>query len=264
MATIPSHHVVGDAGHTDDHNAVSDVLTDHETRVTALEGVQGGYLVKTGGNIVNVTNPAGTSDAVVIPSGTRDLNAYISTVTYGGVRTYGLDTYGQLRVGAAMDSTTPAEFFGQSNTQTSDLTRWRKNGVLGTVVARVDANGNLFAPNITPGAWTNITLTSGLVWSSSLGARPQYRIVGDCVELRGAVQKTSGDFTTSPQDLGVVPAGAAPPYQTYGLGGAQFSAGQDHVRIEVQTGGLIRFYFASSTYTPTWVSLDNFRYSRTA
>lgn len=265
MATIPTHHVVGDAGHTDDHNATSDVLNDHQTRLGALEGVQAGYLVKTGANVVTVANPSGVASTIVIPTGTRDPNAYVSAVTYGGLRTYGLDTYGQLRVGSAMDATTPAEFYGQSSTQTSDLTRWRKTGVLGPVVARIDANGNVFAPNITPGAWTNITLTTGLVWATALGARPQYRIVGDCVELRGAIQKSTGDFTTSPQDAGVVPANVAPPYMTYGLGGAQFTAGQDHVRIEVQPSGLIRFYFSpASDYTPNWISLDNFRYSRTA
>src|SRR5690242_16717749 len=118
MATIPSHHVVGDAGHTDDHNAMSDVLTDHDTRLGTLEGAQPTYLVKSGGNTINVANPSGVAGAIVIPSGTRDANAYVSAVTYGGVRTYGLDTYGQLRVGSAMDSTTPAEFYGQSSTQT--------------------------------------------------------------------------------------------------------------------------------------------------
>lgn len=264
MATIPSHHSVGDPGHTEDHNAIVDVLNDHELRITGVQNAAGSYLVKSGGNTINVANPSGTSDSVVIPTGTRDPNAYVSTVTYGGIRTFGLDTYGQLRVGSAMDSTTPAEFYGQSATQTSDLTRWRKAGVFGAVVARVDANGNVFAPNITPGTWTNITLTTGLVWASGLGSRPQYRIVGDCVELRGAMQKSTGDFTASPQDLGVVPAAAAPPYQTYGFGAAQFSAGVDHVRVEVQTGGLIRCYFTSSAYTPTWISLDNIRYSRTA
>jgi hypothetical protein len=266
MTTIPSHHTIGDPGHTDDHNAASDVLTDHENRLGTVEGLQPGYLVKTGGNTVTLTNPSGVSGNVVIPTGTRDPNAYVSVVTYGGLRTFGLDTYGQLRVGSAMDSTTPAEFYGQSATQTSDLTRWRKTGVSGAVVARIDANGNVFAPNITPGVWTNISLASGLVWADGLGAHPQYRVVGDCVELRGAIKKSNGtDFTASPQDAGTLPTAVAPPYQTYGLGGAQFSAGMDHVRVEVQTGGLIRFYFSpSAPYTPTWISLDNFRYSRTA
>lgn len=263
MATIPTHHVVGDPGHTDDHNAVTDVLNDHQTRVAALEGVQASYMVKTGANTITLTNPAGIAETITIPSGTRDTSVWVKSVSYGGTRTFALDTYGQPRFGAAMTTEVPLTVWGYSASQTGDLQRWRQYQG-GPVLTRVGPDGTVYAPNITPGVWTNITLSSGLVWSSGLGSRPQYRIVGDCVELRGAVQKTTGDFTTSPQDLGVIPTGAAPPYQTYGLGGSQFSAGQDHVRIEVQTGGLIRFYFASSTYTPTWVSLDNFRYSRTA
>lgn len=262
--TIPSQHIVGDPGHTDDHNAIADVLTSQESRVAALEGLQPGYMVKTGGNAITLTNPSGFADQVIIPSGSRDDAAYVRTVSYGGVRTFGLDTYGQLRAGAAQDGTCPAEFHGRSETQTADLGRWRKGGASGAIVARVDSDGNVFAPNLTPTAWTNLSLASGVAWYDVVGARPQYRRVGDEVQLRGHVKRSNNaDFATSPQEVGTLPGGFTPPHWAYSVQPSQFSSSTGYVRMEVRDTGAIYFYF-SGGYTPGWVGLDGFRFSLTA
>lgn len=265
MPTIPTHHSVGDTGHTTDHNSIVDVLTDHEQRVTTLQTAQSGYMVKTGGNVVTLANPSGISEQVIIPSGVRDNTAAVAKVIYGGVQTYALDPYGHLRMSAADVGSVPAEVSGFSNSQLADLTRWRKAGSAGAIVSRVDKDGNVYAPNLTPTTWTGITMAAGLGWHSALGARPQYRLVGDMVELRGLFHKAdSSPFTVSPTDIGTLPPGAAPPYGVYTMAGAQFVSGQLSVRMEIMASGLMRFYFQAPGYAPNWASLDGIRFSRLA
>lgn len=266
MPTIPSHHVVGDAGHTTDHNAITDVLTDHETRVTSLQAVQPTYMVKTGGNVINLTNPSGVSESVVVPAGTRDTTVYVKQVTYGGKRTFGLDTYGQARLSSATVADVPLEVFGYSSSQTGDLQRWRQYQT-GSVLSRVDSAGNIYAPNLTPSAWTNISLNAAVASNSpGTGAPPQWRIVGDEVQLRGTVKKANNtDFTTSPQDLGTLPPQAYPPYIVYALAPANFVNDEAYGRLEVTTTGVVRVLWrAGSGFSPAWFSLDGISFSRTA
>lgn len=265
MPTIPSHHVVGDSGHTTDHNAMVDVLADHETRIAGIQTAQPGYMLKSGNNTVSVANPSGYAENVIVPAGSRD-GTYVKSVTVGGKRTFGLDTNGQLRVSSYASTDVPFTVWGFDATQSADLTRWRTHEA-GPIVARVDSVGNIYAPNITPSTWTNITLASGIAWNSTGGARPQYRVVGDVVELRGSVKRTTDtDFTVSPSDVGTLPVDVRPPYWVYSAQAANFVDSTGYVRVEVQTSGLIRFYFANSgvTYQPRWIQLDGIRYSRTA
>jgi len=268
MPTIPSHHDVGDSGHTTDHNAITDVLTDHEARLAGVQTAQPNYMVKTGGNVINLTNPNGVSESVVIPAGTRDNAAFVKTVFFSGKRTFGLDTYGQLRVDAAFPSTVAAEVSGYDASQTADLQRWKQHSA-GAVLARVSSNGTIFAPNITPGPWTNLTLASGVAWyTSSNQARPQYRVIDDRVELRGAIKKSDGsDFSGSPQQVGTLPAPAAPPYLLSTIVASELGAGTCLVRLTISTSGLITFdriTAVSGGYTPAWVSLDGVFFSKTA
>lgn len=263
MATIPSHHNVGDAGHTDDHNATYDVLNDHQSRLAAVESAQPTFMVKTGNNIVTLANPSGVADQVTVPAGPRDSTALIRSITVSGKRVWWLDAYGMQRLEAASVNATPLVVSGYDDAQAGDLQRWQKHGT-GALLARVDKDGNVFAPNLTPGNWVNIPLATGIVHNPTLGARPQYRITGDRVELRGNIKKSNDtDFTVSPQNIGTLPVDVRPPNYVYSVQGATFRAGYGYVRMEIIAEGLIRFYFQSSSYTPDWVSLDGFNFSIT-
>lgn len=259
--TIPSHHSVGDTGHTDDHNAMADVLTAHENRVSAIESAQPTYMVKTGNNVVTLSNPSGVADQVIVPSGARDNTAMIRTITVSGKRVWWLDAYGMQRLEASSVDATPLVVSGYDDNQAGDLQRWQKHAT-GALLARVDKDGNVIAPNITPSAWTNITLASGLAWEDQLGSRPQYRKVGDMVELRGAVKKSNGgNFTVSPQSVATLPVGFRPPAMVYSVQSSAFQGGYGYNRMEILQNGLIRFFFQSNAYTPDWVSLDGFNFS---
>lgn len=259
--SIPSHHNVGDTGHTTDHNQIVDVLTDHEQRVAAIQAAQPTYMVKTGNNIITVSNPTGMSRQVIVPSGTRDNAVAVETVSVGGKVVFALDTYGMLRVDAVSTAAVPLAVSGYDNSHTGDLQHWKKYGT-GAILSRVAADGTIYAPNITPGAWTNLTLAGGLAWASGLGSQPQYRVTADKVELRGSVRKAnSTDFTVSPQNVGTLPPAASPPYPHVVITAANMVDDEAYVRLTVETSGLIRFYFRGG-FTPNWISLDNTVFSR--
>ncbi len=266
--TIPIHHSPGDLEHTIDHNLIVDRLTDHASDIGVLESdaaaLPGLYMSKSGNNTVNVANPAGNGVIWVVPAGTRNTGAFVMTAIYAGKPTFVLDAYGQLRAGPAADDLVPAEIFGASSTQSADLLRFRKNAILGDVVSRVDANGNFYAPNITPTPWTNLDLAGGIVPNYAVGTAPMYRTIGDIVYLRGAVKKTDNtNFATSPVAIGTLPGGYRPVYLTFAITGAQLSGNYAWVRMEVGTNGLVQFYFPQGAYQPTWVSLDGLQFSRT-
>lgn len=265
MASIPLHHSLGDVGHTTDHNSIVDVLSTHDTSIsnvqTQVNNLGSVYFSKSGNNVVNVSNPSGYEANVVIPAGSRDSGAYIRTTTYGGRHTFELDSYGQARIGSAIDTTVPLEVYGPSG-QTGNLQNWRKGGVLGSVVAYVDANGNFGGPNITPSTWTNIPLAGNITWNFDIPI--QYRQVGDMVQLRGNVRRADGqNFNTGTVTIGTLPSGFRPPYLHYAAVGCANSNGNLYVRLEVQPGGGVVFYWNHGAYQPSWVSIDNVAFSRT-
>lgn len=266
MPTIPSHHVVGDTGHTTDHNAIVDTLTDHESRlVTQAAGVSSA-VVKGGSNIIGLTNPAGWFKRIDIPSGSRDAAVWVDQVTFGGKRTFGLDTMGQARLDAATTTQVPLIVSGYSNSHATDIVRWRQYEG-GPTLGRIDQNGKIYAPNITPGAWTNLTLAGGIAWKGDSSSRPQYRIVGDRVELRGAIKKSDGtDFTATPTNVTTMPAGTIPPYLTYLMQACELGQGMASVRLEITNAGLVRFHLISygGNQSPGWVTLDGAWWSLTA
>ena len=81
--TIPIHHSPGDLEHTEDHNSIVDVLTDHETDLIVLQNqitaLPSSFMSKSGNNVVQISNPAGYGTSYVIPPGTRDSGAYAVT-----------------------------------------------------------------------------------------------------------------------------------------------------------------------------------------
>ena len=267
MATIPTQHVVGDEGHTSDHNLIVDALTEHQTRIGVTEGeidtLQSTAMLKSGGNTIAIANPSGFSEVVVIPAGTRESTAYVKQVTYGGNRTFALDPYGQPRYKAASVTDVPVIVHGFNSSHTGDLQRWLKNEG-GATLARVAADGTIFAPNITPGTWTNLTFGPGVAWEDTLGARPSYRKIGDRVEIRGNIKKSNGtDFATSPFVIGTLPADFSPPSLTFSIVATQLAGSLAWARVEVQEDGVIECYLPSG-HTPGWISIDGIWFSRTA
>lgn len=265
--TIPIHHAPGDLEHTEDHNSIVDVLTDHATDLVVIQSeisaLPNSFVSKSGNNVVQVANPSGYAMSFVIPPGSRDAGAYVMTVVYAGKQTFGLDSFGQVRVSSAQDALVPMEVFGASSAQTGDLLRFRKSGVFGEIVSRVDANGNFYAPNITPGVWTDLPLAGGIVAAYDVGSAPMYRLVGDEVQIRGGCRKSSGNFNSSPTQIGTIPSGYRPLYLTFFTAGAALAGTFYSVRLEVGTNGLVQIYWPHGSYQPNWVSLDGMRYSRT-
>ena len=265
MADIPEQHELGDLGHTEDHNAITEVLAEHAGSLASLLSQLAGTMKLAGNNNMTVTNPTGYALRIVVPTGTRDVTANVITVTFNGKQSFGLDNLGHIRAASAQDDTTPVEVWGSSATQFGDLTRWRKAGAAGAVVAYVDANGNVYAPNLTPTTWTNLPLASGIAAATDVGTAPQYRRVGDTVELRGALRRSSGgNFNWSPVDLATLPTGFTPPSQAYFAQACAHSDGEAYVQMNVQTNGSVRFATRSGNQQPNWVSLDGMRFSRTA
>lgn len=257
MPSIPSHHNVGDTGHAADHNAIVDTLQAHDQSIATLQGSTSGIMYVAGGNVSNITGTGTTWAKVNLPTGDRSTAADTYQVFHGVNKIFWLDGFGRPRVKTDDPTHIPCVYDTVAG-QTANLGEWRVNGM--TKVS-FDKNGNVLAPNVTPGAWTGITLQSGITAYGSNTAPPQYRIVGDEVQLRGAVKKSSGsDFSSSPQIVGTIPAAARPAYLTYTATARTSVNGRTSARLEVNPDGTISIYFEPSD-TPTWLGLDNVRYS---
>lgn len=81
-----------------------------------------------------------------------------------------------------------------------------------------DWHGQITAENVTPVPWINITLASG--YTSANGTTAQYRVIRNLdgtkrVEFRGSVGKTSGNLTTSQEQIGTLPASITPSQNTF-------------------------------------------------
>lgn len=61
-------------------------------------------------------------------------------------------------------------------------------------------------------AWTDLVLVAGFITNATaFGNTPQYRRVGDVVELRGMIKRTAGNFATNVRTLiSTLPAGFRP------------------------------------------------------
>jgi hypothetical protein len=259
--TIPSHHNLGDAGHKDDHNAIVDVLTTHDQAIGTLQTATVGIFYLAGGNVTNINDTTTIWSRINLPAGDRSTAPDTIQFFHGANKIFWLDGWGQPRV--KNDDPARIPWVVDSVTgQTASLNEWRVNGV---TKARIDSAGNIVAPNTTPGAWTNITLQSGLVGYGSPASTPQYRIINDVVELRGLVAKSNGsDFTSSPVTIGTLPSGARParlnPPIVYCIVPHYVSGSSFTARLQVDSAGVISIYFVTGD-SPTWLGLDGARYS---
>lgn len=258
---IPSHHNVGDAGHAADHNAMADTLTAHDQAIATLQTATVGIFYLAGGNVTNINDSTTIWARVNLPAGDRSAAPDTFQVWHGANKIFWFDNGGKPRV-KSDDPTHIPMVFDSVTGQTASLGEWRVNGVM---KAKVDAAGNIIAPNTTPGAWTNITLQSGIVGYGTPASTPQYRIINDVVELRGLVAKSNGtDFTASPVTVGTLPTAARPtrlnPPIVYAavphyISGASFTA-----RLQVDSAGVITIYFVTGD-SPAWLGLDGARFS---
>jgi hypothetical protein len=256
--TIPPHHGVGDAGHTTDHNSIADVLTSYATSLGTLTTAVTGVFYLAGNNVTTISDGTSYGWRINLPAGSRDTAPNQLAFYIGGKAVGGFNGYGEITATPALPSRTAVVVTGYDGTQSGDLQQWKTSA--GTTVASVKPDGTIFAKNITAGTWTNIPLASGVVRWTSGGHRPQYRLRDDRIELRGVLQKSSGDFTVSPAVVATMPVGTIPGAPQYGLCASSFSGPTGWVRLEVRSDGTIAFYFAASTYNPGWVALDNFSY----
>ncbi|MEV6684445.1 hypothetical protein AB0N28_03720 [Streptomyces sp. NPDC051130] len=114
---------------------------------------------------------------------------------------------------------------------------------------------------ITPTGWVPITFSSGY---EARGGSPAYRIVNQCVELRGSARRVGGGAFTRGAAFVIanLPSIARPPaYRTY-IAATEWAADL-YARVEVEPGGNIVVIVApTSTTTPaSWVCFDGIRYS---
>ena len=83
--------------------------------------------------------------------------------------------------------------------------------------------------------WLSLPLNSGFIARPSNPA-PQYRRIGKLVRLRGQVQPTSGNFTSSNPIVGVIPGALGPSVYSVFAGGG----GGVTMRLTIGTGGQVQ------------------------
>ncbi|MFB7605301.1 hypothetical protein [Streptomyces gardneri] len=114
---------------------------------------------------------------------------------------------------------------------------------------------------ISPGPWVPLTFASGYVAKTG---SPGYRVVGDTVELRGTVEKsTPAPFTKGVAfTIATLPAAVRPSTWRYFVAATEFVSSFLYARVEVGTTGDITVIIPPGTATAaSWLSLDSLRYS---
>lgn len=251
--TIPSHHTVGDVGHTTDHNAIIDALTSLEVSVTSLQGVTTGIFYVAGGNVSNISGTTTTWAKVNLPTGDRSSAVDTLQFLHGSNKIFWLDGYAHPRV--KNDDPTHIPWIVDSvSGQTANLQEWRVNG---SAKASIASDGTVVAPNVTPTAWTNLTLAAGYS-NDSFGFPPQWRKKDDRIELRGVVAKSNGsNIAAGTTQIATLPTGLWPQQHSYGATAAQWLSDVPVVRIQALKDGTL---WCVSNFSTAWVSLDNFSY----
>lgn len=250
---IPSHHVVGDGGHTSDHNAISDALNAIDSQISDLQSTTVGIFYITGGNVSAINDAITTWARINLPAGDRSAAVDIYQVFHGSNKIFWLDGEGKPRV-KNDDPTHIVWVVDSVSGQTANIAEWRVNG---TAVASIQANGSIVAPNITPGGWQPLTLAAGLK-PNTFGYPPQYRQHGDKIEFRGNIVKSNGsNFSTIATQLATLPAGLLPLEDAFGVAADQLLSDAPALRLQAQPDGTLWMY---ANNTPAWVTIDGFSY----
>lgn len=155
-----------------------------------------------------------------------------STFGAAGVRGY---AYGFGQVigveGVAPNGSLAAGVVGRGNTGGYFETNNPSGGYAGYFNGRVNVVGDLQVSGniIGPTAWTNLPLASGYDGDA------QYRKIGDMVQLRGVIHKTTGDINTF-ETVGTLPAEFRPPNGRV----AYFLTGSGQFHLWVDSNGILQ------------------------
>lgn len=260
----PSDKEVGDAGHTDDHNAITTVMVDHQERLAIVEAGATSVVFNDEPNDISVNNTTNAYHTQIeIPSGDRSGQPDVWSIVRSAERIFGFNGNGYPR--SRSNSATDIHYVAQAHpTQTADLAQWVS--ATGTVLARVDAQGRFQGGNVTPGAWTNIILSGTYQWDSTAGNRPQWRQVGDKIEVRGALRRQDSDpivFTGSPLLIGSMPPSSGAPGGARAIQPTQQTSNGIYCQAIISPDGTIRIT-GDGSHSPLWVSLDGISFSLTA
>jgi hypothetical protein len=212
---IPAVHQVGDPGHTTDHNAIVQVLSDYLADITNLQGsvtaLQAGAATAfstAGGNACPIPGAATDFATVTVTAVNRDASPDLLDFFYGTQKVFTLNSYGEVRIYPSQVAHIP--FIIQALTgQTADLLDiLASDGV--TKLVQVTAAGNVVTTgNVRVGAdgtgvvnatdpvnggvaeqWHNFILNSGWGTTTNNGVNdtPQYKLLPDgAVALRGSI-----------------------------------------------------------------------------
>ncbi len=264
MPIPPSDKEVGDPGHTDDHNAITTVLVDHESRLLTTEEVVSNAMLVDEPNDVELNNTTNSyHNHIEIPSGDRSGQPDIFGVYRSGLRTSAMNGNGYWRTRSNADS--DIHNIAQAHpSQTADLHQWISS--TGSIMARVDAQGRFHGGNVSPTTPANISLSGTYQWDSTAGNRPQYWQVGNWVEIRGAFRRTDSSpivFSGSPLLIGSLPPELGAPGGFRSIQATQQTSSGFFCQVIISPDGTIRIS-GDGAHSPLWVSLDGIRFTTVA
>jgi len=208
-----------------------------------------------GGNSVTITNPALANGFAQInldytpDSSTPDGLAFY----HNGVRTGYHNEKGELRSRAAATNSVPFRVQQRTTSQTANLTEWTQSD--NTILSYVDAAGNIFAPNLTPSAWQDLTYPTNAAAAAGFAqAGVRLEPLTQVVRMRGAIQITAPGFANG-VTIATVPAGYRPP-ATFRCITRFAGSGSAGVFITIATTGAITVA-ANLTSSDNVVAIDN-------
>lgn len=144
---IPADHVIGDSGHTNDHNSVVTTLTNFnaliaalQTAVATLQGNTANLFYTTGGNVCNIQDLVTALATVNLQATNRDTGVDIFDVFYGTQKVFSFNSYGDIKLFPSTISHTAFTIQGLAG-QTANL--WQIMNSAGTVLASIGPTGNL-------------------------------------------------------------------------------------------------------------------------
>lgn len=208
-----------------------------------------------GGNSITITNPALVNGFAqvnldyVSDGSTPDALAFY----HNGVRTGYHNEKGELRSRAADTNSVPFRVQQRTTSQTANLTEWTQSD--NTILAYVDATGNIYAPNLTPSAWQELTYPTNAAAAAGFAqAGVRLEPLTQVVRMRGAIQITAPGFATG-VTIATVPVGYRPP-ATFRCITRFAGSGSAGVFITVATTGAITLA-ANLTSSDNIVAIDN-------